>query len=77
MASSAYLTVRGNERGLPVPVLIRQFPPRAASTLPEQGPVGHHPVITPAVAPGGHHRRQPLPFLITEIMPTQAIIQPP
>jgi hypothetical protein len=25
----------------------------------------------------GHHRRQPLPFLITKIVPIQAIIHPP
>ena len=65
--------------GLPVPVPPGQIPPRAAGPGPEQDPVDHHPVIIPPVAlPGitGHQRRQPLPFLISKVVPIQAIIHP-
>ena len=41
--------------GLPVPVPLRQVPPRAAGPGPEQDPVDHHPVIVPP-APLPAHR---------------------
>ena len=46
----------------------------------KQDPVDHHPVITPAASPPGigrHRRQQTLPFLISKVMTTQAIIHSP
>jgi hypothetical protein len=64
---------------LPVPVAARQVPPRAAGPRPEQDPVDHGAVIIPPVTlprVRGHQRRQPLPFLIGQVMPIQQIIHP-
>src|SRR5271169_1197224 len=58
--------------GLPVPVLTRQVTPRAPRAGAEHDPVDHHPVIGPPSSPpgiGGHHRQQPLPLLISQVMP--------
>jgi hypothetical protein len=55
----------------PVPVALRQVPPRAARPGPEQDPVDRAPVISPpASAPrvAWQQRRQPRPLLILKIM---------
>jgi hypothetical protein len=57
---------------LPVPVALRQIPPRAPSPGPEQDPPDHHAVVIPPVPlprVRGHQRRQPRPLGITQVVP--------
>lgn len=61
--------------GLPAPEPLRQVPPWDARTDPEQDPVDHHPVVTPAAAstPGlWQMRRQSRPLFVGQIAPPPA-----